>query len=306
MKKATKIWLIAATAFIVVGVLIFIVALATANFDFTKLSTKEFETMTYEFNQDFDNISVNVETATVIFASADDGVCKVECVEERKVKHSVKIQDGTLTISAVDNRKWYDYIGITFKTPKVTVYLPKDVYTSLSVKTATGNIDVPDKFKLETLAITGTTSNIACYANVSKSIELKTTTGNITLGSAQTETVSLSATTGKVTVKGVACKNLTAKCSTGHIELKNVIAQEHIKVENTTGGVNFEACDAADITVKTSTGNVRGTLLSEKIFVTDTSTGRVRVPSSASGGRCEITTSTGNIEIEIENRSYEQ
>ena len=54
------------------------------------------------------------------------------------------------------------------------------------------------------------------------------------------------------------------------------------------------------IMVKTSTGNVKGTLLSDKIFVTDTSTGRVSVPKTTSGGKCEITTSTGDIEIELE------
>ena len=51
--------------------------------------------------------------------------------------------------------------------------------------------------------------------------------------------------------------------------------------------------------VNTSTGDVNGTLLSEKIFITDTSTGRVSVPKTTSGGKCEITTSTGDINIGI-------
>ncbi len=300
MKKATKIIVIAVTALIVVGAVIFIGALASVNFDFTKLFTKEFETMNYEFNENFDNISVKVETATVILTSSNDDICRVECVEETKVKHSVKIQDGTLTISVKDSRKWYDHIGINLKTPKVTIYLPKDVYTSLSVKTTTGNIEVPDKFQFERVAITGTTSNIACYANISKSIELITTTGKIALGPTQTETVSLVVTTGKVIAKDVSCSQLTAKSSTGHIELENVIAKESIKAQTTTGGVKFKGCDADEITAKTTTGSVRGTLLSEKIFVTDTSTGKVSVPKTTSGGKCEITTTTGSIEIEIE------
>ncbi len=299
MNKCSKKWLLAAIILTIVGAVVFIGALAIINFDFTKLSTQKLETNTYEFNEDFDNISVNVETAAVTFVPSDSDVCKVECVEEESLKHSAKIQDGTLTISVIDNRKWYDYICINLWSPKVTIYLPKDVYTSLSVETVTGNIEIPDEFSFETVAVTGTTSNISCYANVSESVVLNTTTGNIALNSAQSETAKLSSTTGNIVVNDVACNKLTAKSSTGHIQLKNVIAEESIKLENTTGGVKFDCCDATDIIVKTSTGNVKGTLLSEKVFVTDTSTGRVNVPKTTNGGKCEITTSTGDIEIEI-------
>ena len=63
--------------------------------------------------------------------------------------------------------------------------------------------------------------------------------------------------------------------------------------------VVLDGCDAAEIFVKTDTGDVTGTLLSEKVFVTTTDTGKVEVPRSVSGGRCEITTDTGDIRISI-------
>ena len=63
--------------------------------------------------------------------------------------------------------------------------------------------------------------------------------------------------------------------------------------------MRFENSDAAQISVKTSTGDVTGTLLSEKVFITETSTGTIRVPKTITGGKCEITTSTGNIKIDI-------
>ncbi len=299
MNKCSKKWLLAAAVLTIAGAVIFVGALAVIHFDFTKLSTQKIETNTYEFNEDFDNIFVNVETAVVTFVPSDNDVCKVECVEEESLKHSAKIQDGALTISAVNNRKWYDYIGINFWSPKVTVYLPGEVYTSLSVAAATGSIEIPGRFSFETVAAAGTTATITCHAQVSKSVEVNTTTGNIILGSAQTETVKLSATTGEVIVNDVACNKLTAKSSTGHIQLKNVVAKESMKAQNTTGGIELAGCDAADIMLHTSTGDVKGTLLSEKIFITDTSTGRVSVPGTASGGKCEITTSTGDIAIGI-------
>ena len=54
------------------------------------------------------------------------------------------------------------------------------------------------------------------------------------------------------------------------------------------------------IPVKTSTGDVTGNLRTEKVFVTKTSTGDVRVPNTASGGKCTITTSTGDIRITVD------
>ena len=58
-------------------------------------------------------------------------------------------------------------------------------------------------------------------------------------------------------------------------------------------------CDASEIFVKTDTGDVRGTLLSEKVFIIKTSAGDVSVPETVTGGKCEISTDTGDIKIGI-------
>jgi hypothetical protein len=44
---------------------------------------------------------------------------------------------------------------------------------------------------------------------------------------------------------------------------------------------------------------VSGSLLSNKVFTAKTDTGKVSVPNSSNGGKCEITTDTGKIIIEI-------
>ncbi len=294
-----KKWLIAAAVLVLVGAVIFVSALAAAGFDFTKLNTQKFTTKNYEFGENFESIFVNVETADVTFVPTDESVCKVVCFEEEKRPHSVEIKNGTLNISYVNNHKWNINIGIYFSAPKITVYLPKAAYKSLSVATKTGGVEVPEGLAFETVGITGATADIECRASVSKSIEIGTATGKITLGEASAETVKLSAETGKITAQNVACKRFSAKNGTGKIILENVIAEERIDAETGTGDIRFNACDAAEITAETGTGSVKGTLLSEKIFITKTSTGKVSVPSTASGGRCEITTGTGDIKIEI-------
>lgn len=302
MKKSTRNWLIAAGALVLIGVLIFVGVSAAFGFDFMKLSAESSVsrvTNTYEFDEDFENISIHVETAAVRFAPSEDGMCRVVCEEEEERKHTVIVQEGTLVITEDRSHKWFQ-VSINFQSPKVTVYLPKDTYASLCVDTTTGDIKVPEGFRFETVKVTGTTSGITCYAAVSQSVELKTTTGDITLGNLEAETIRLTSTTGDITVNNASCDNLTAKSSTGRIKLKDTVAREKIQAENTTGGVRFERCDAWEIGVKTTTGDVKGTLRSEKIFITKTSTGDIRVPSSTSGGKCEIKTSTGDIQIEIE------
>ena len=42
--------------------------------------------------------------------------------------------------------------------------------------------------------------------------------------------------------------------------------------------------------------------LSDKVFLTETDTGKVDVPKSITGGRCEITTDSGDITVEVSNQ----
>ena len=64
--------------------------------------------------------------------------------------------------------------------------------------------------------------------------------------------------------------------------------------------MKFDGCDAGELLVHTDTGDVSGSLLSEKIFIVRTDTGKISVPASVSGGRCEITTDTGDIKINLQ------
>ena len=77
------------------------------------------------------------------------------------------------------------------------------------------------------------------------------------------------------------------------------MAAAAFNIKSDTGSVTFNDSDAAEICIITNTGDVNGTLLSEKVFLIETDTGDVNVPKSITGGRCEITTDTGDIDISI-------
>lgn len=319
MRTITKVWLVIAVALVLIGCIVFAGVMSAYEWDFAKLSTVTYVTNTYEVNEEFDKISINVDTTKIEFAPAENEECSIICFEAEKAKHSAAVQNGTLVISMTDTRNWYDYVCISVGTPKMTVYLPQSKYASLFIETDTGDITIPKDFSFEALEIDSDTSDVDCLASVSDTIEIRSDTGDININTITAGQLSLTTTTGNIWVNSVAvrndidietdtgkvqltdtsCTNLFSESDTGDATLKNVMATGGFFIESDTGDVSFENSDAAQIAIKTSTGDVTGTLLTDKIFVTETSTGNINVPKTASGGRCEITTSTGDIEIYV-------
>ncbi len=261
MRTRTKVWLIIAVSLIFIGCILFTGIMKTLKWDFMKLSTVNYETNTYEIGEDFNSISINTDTADIEFVSSDDGKCTVVCHEQENAKHSVTVEEDTLTIELIEERSVYDfvgYIGLNFDTPQITVYLPKTQYDSLFIKESTGDIGVE----------------------------------NITV-----DLLDLTVSTGDINLTDIECKNLISKGNTGDIFLKNVVATEKFYIERSTGDVRFDGSDAAEVFVTTDTGNVTGSLLTDKEFIAQTDTGRVEVPKTVNGGKCEIKTDTGDIKI---------
>ncbi len=292
----TKIWLIAAAVLTLAGLILFTGALAAADWSFDMLNTTKYETNTHEITDGFENISIETDTADITFLASDDGKCKVVCFEETNLKHTVSVTDGTLVIKR-PSKKWYEHIGINFKSPKITVYLPKAEYASLYIKESTGNVNVPKDFGFNTATVILSTGDVNFFANTEESLKIKTSTGKIRVSDIICGDVALTVSTGKTEIKNVKCKNLSSDGNTGRITLKNVITEEKLTVKRSTGDVTLDACDAHEIDIETDTGDVVGTLLSDKIFLADTDTGSIDVPKSTVGGRCEIKTDTGDIKI---------
>ena len=241
MKKKTIVWLLIGAFLVLLGCAVFGGVMMALKWNFANLSTAKYETNSYDFSEKVENISVVTDTADVIFVPSSDSELHVVCYETENLRHIVTKKDGALVVELSDTRKWYEYIGINFASPKITVALPASEYGEIEIKVSTGIV------KLD----------------------------------------------------GVKCEKLTSKGSTGDIFMKDVIVGERIFVERDTGDINFDACDAREIFAKTSTGDIKGSLLTDKMFVAGTDTGKISVPKNGDGGRCKLTTDTGNIKIEI-------
>lgn len=276
-----KKWLIVAGILVVAGLLIGAVGLALFGFDFSGLGTREMVTNTYTIEESFENISVDAITADIRFAPSEDGGVKVVCYEDKKVPFSAHVEGDTLVIACKDNRKWHDHIGILWETETVTVYLPAGEYGELQVNCTTGDVTVAEAFSFEKAAVDVTTGDVRWKAGVSQSLSVKSTTGDMVLDNVQ-------------------CGALAVKTTTGDVTLTDTLAAETINVQVSTGDIKLKRVDGEELEIKATTGDVTGTILSEKVFITDVTTGDVRVPNTTSGGKCRIETTTGDIDITIE------
>lgn len=305
MKKQTKVWLIIAASLVLVGGMMFAGVMSRLGWDFTKLSTTQYETATYPVSQDFHSIFIQTDTSDIVFAVSEDESCKVVCYEPKNIKHTVEVKDGTLEIRFADERKWYEHIGIHIGSPKITVYLPQREYTVLLIEDSTGSIDIPGDFRFESMNISTSTGDVTCFASATERITICADTGDVCVEALTAGALDISVSTGDVIARSVTCEgDVTVESDTGHISLSKVVAMKSFFIESSTGDVTFTRSDAAGIYVKTSTGDVTGDLLFGKEFVARSDTGKVSVPKNTTGGRCEITTSTGDIEIVVSSLSF--
>ncbi|MBR3894524.1 MAG: DUF4097 family beta strand repeat protein [Clostridia bacterium] len=320
MNKGMKIWMLAAGIALLLGIVILGGVMTVLKWDFTKLSTNQFETNVHEIKEDFRGISIAGETAHIVLVPSENEACSVVCYEQKNQKHSVEVEDGVLVIKSVDSRKWYEHIGISFSTPTVTVSVPSGKYGDLQIKSSTGRVEISKDFEFESIAISQSTGDVKCYASASGNLKIATDTGDVLAEHLSAGSLSLSVTTGRITASNIVCEGevklavstgrtklsdlkcqaLTSTGSTGDVSLRNVLAEGSLSIERSTGDVKFESCDAAEITVKTTTGDVSGTLRSEKLFIAKSNTGSVRVPESGNGGKCRITTNTGDVKMTLE------
>lgn len=301
MRKTTKTALIIAASLTFVGMVLFSVVMSIQKWDFTTLSTGKYISNSYEIGNDFNNLSIGTDTANIVFALSNNGICKVECYEKEKTKHSVSVKEDTLCIQMVDERSWYDYIGIDFGTPRITIYLPKTEYSSLLVKGGTGKVELLNSLRFKYAAVSLSTGHIYVENVSADTLNLSTSTGKITVANVNcNNNMAVNVSTGNTTMTNITCKNLSSNGSTGNISLHTVLATEVCSIRRSTGNVELNGCDAAEFNIETETGNVAGSLLSDKVFITDTATGKIDVPKTTTGGKCEIKTSTGNIKFSID------
>ena len=266
-----------------------------------------------------------------------DNTLTIERVDESEWYHNIGVHFGEIEITVYLPEREYETLFIdnssgridvqgdfTFAEAEVSNTSGKtnfmaDVEGTLKVENTSGGIYVGDN-SVGDLWVKGTSGIIdvtsVCAAG---NVEVNGSSGGI--GVSKVECVNLSVenssgvmhlseivATGDVNVEGssgglhiddVECANLIGSNSSGKINCADVIATGDINLKNSSGGIALEACDATNLKLEATSGSIKGTLLTEKIFQANATSGSVKVPETTSGGVCEVTTTSGSIQMSI-------
>ena len=293
--------IVAGIILLALGLVLGGVSFARMGFRFDGLRTESFETRTLELEEEFRSIRIQGDTEHIRIQHTMyptlEKTPRLEYRENEKQRHEITVEDGTLMIRSVDERKWYERVSVLGEPRVLTLYLPEDDYGDLTIESSTGSIRITG-FRFEQIRIKCDTGYVHCDASAER-MEIVTHTGDIQLSNLSAEQITANVSTGRVQLYRVTCGDLSTKGSTGKVFFEQVVAENSISIRRSTGDVKLTACDAPDIRIETDTGDVTGTLRSGKTFKTKTDTGKVQVPDNVPGGACEIRTDTGDIIISV-------
>ena len=319
MKKIGKIFILIASILVIKGSIIFVKALGDNNWNFNSLGTSKFVENTYDFEDEISNVVIDSNTSDIRLEKSNDGINRVVCYGPEKLIYNVSLSNSTLKVITYNESKWYDNL-FSFGDYKITIYLTNTELDLLKIDESTGDIDITSDFSFKTIDIDASTGDVEIKSCLIDELNVNLSTGDITIDKISSNNTNLEVSTGKISVSELKCNGyLSIKVSTGKTTLSNCeanefsstgstgslyindfIVKEKISIVRDTGDVIFSKMDGGEILIKTDTGKVSGSLLSDKVFIIETDTGRKDYPKTTTGGKCEITTDTGDIIITIE------
>lgn len=301
MKKSRKISVITAAALTAAGIVISFAAMLAADFDFGKFSTDSLEERVYENLGEFHNIEIESNEFDLHILPSADGKCRVVSWESEKSENSVSVENDTLRIKSINNRKWYEHINITIgETRTVTVYLPEGSYGTLTAKTSSGNVRLSPGIVFESASLVSTSGNIIAENAKADILHLQSTSGNVKADGADAPSLTAESTSGDVRLININTVNVSASSISGNVLLENFTAKSKAQLETTSGDIRLKSFDADTYDLKTVSGNIKGTVKSPKNFDATSVSGSVNVPSAEDASRCTAKTSSGDIKITVE------
>lgn len=303
MKTSRKIALILAAGCILLGVALMLVSRPKGGFQSLEFPQVKFETNTYPVSEPFEHICMQIISADVRFLPAEDHQCRVICHDQEDLTYTVRVSDGTLTISCTDERdKWYEHIGFFWgrnrETATVTVYLPAQEFGALALQTISGDVSIPEGFTFDEAQLVTTSGDIDFAGAVSDRLQVHSTSGDIALSHMSCSAVEIVTTSSDVEVSNLTAGTLTLRTTSGELTLSAVQVRDLAALETISGDIDFDRTDAGNLRIQTVSGDVRGSLLSPKNVITHTTSGSVHVPApNTSAVVCEISTTSGDIWI---------
>ena len=240
----------------------------------------------------------------LVIAPSEEGF-RLEGSEEKN--HTVTLENGTLRIlrNKESVKRFFLGGGDTLK-----LYLPRGMYESLDVTTASGDVEVSADFRR--VSASGASGDVTLKGSFPDYVEIRTTSGDIEL-TGTVGGVDIQASSGDVCLSGrfgaavqakttsgdlsVSAANFGAaevQSSSGDVELRNVLAAS-LRARSISGDMELDRVCAEDLTVEGKSGDMNLTdTLSKGNFRCETVSGDIEL-SRVDGAELEFTTVSGNI-----------
>ena len=284
MNKMKKFFIALAILLLVAGSGICITILAMNEFNYRKVINSTIVENTHAIEGSYTNIEIDESINDVELVYITEGDERVETRSLEDYKYEVKVEDDTLFVKAINNRKWYEfYTWVGATDCKTTIYVKNNEFNSFKCNISTGDIALKDyKFN---------------------SLNLDVTTGDIILENVEVSNdVVLDSSTGDIEIKNTNINGkLTVKLSTGSVDLINTTVLGDSYIKSSTGSIKFDKFNGQKIEATTSTGSIKGSLVGDHDYTprpkSDTGDDD-NYPESVSGAPvCILKTSTGDINI---------
>lgn len=332
MKKGTKIILIIALAFIVAGGALVLAAFKFCNFKLSDFGTYQYEIKTAEFTEDITEISINTNSENVRIVHSSDGKTTFTYPESERLHYSFTVNESdnhdgyVLTIKKHIDAKEKPF-GIGFYDPEIIVAVPSDCTEMIAVVTSSGEIDVENGIRAEKVYCNSSSGDITVDADEVKSelvikassgsvevtapahfLSVTTSSGDIKVENSDYHDVLITSKSGDISMESVKLDTTAERqrygleTTSGSIVLTDVIGETALSAKTSSGDINLTRCDAESMIFESSSGDIKGTVLSPKVFSARSSSGSIKVPElpeKLPDERCAVTTSSGNIHIEV-------
>lgn len=232
------------------------------------LHSNDYEYKTYQTKSDgINTIHLSSEDKAIVIEPSDSNQIKVDYVSNQYEKYNFSCEDGTLSITNEEQKKWARWAFDDDNAPRITVSLPKNYAGDIKVETNDSYIQVKDLKSLKDLVCE--TSN--SYIKVS----------------------SLSA------------QVLNFKTENAAISLNSVSASKQLSAETQNATINLSQIESPDISLQTQNALISGTIRgSEDDYSIDAkTTNAINNLKNRSGGNKKLSVETTNaiISVKFEN-----
>ena len=275
----------------------------------------------YSLEDNITDIKVNLLSRDIIFKHIEPGEkSKAEWYEKDGQEVRVEVNDGVLTVTEYNSETLTDALRLNNRNNLITVTLPNadfnllnavtksgdvsvsagTVFNDIEVKTSSGEISSEGNF-LNSIKVDSSSGDIGFSNAQAGKLVLKTGSGDITLKNLENETgeINISTASGDITAQDIDCNFLTVFTEAGECSLEKVLSEVDLNITTSSGEVDIDKSDSNFIKIKTGSGSVNAGFITDKVFTATSENGSVSVPESKAGGKCDITSTDGDINVRI-------